>query len=137
MPPSTQMRLRPLPTEGSTLSLAAHGRRTPAPGAGADGTGDIGTAAVDERRGWKPTEMTQGVDDQWHISGTIVFDENAHWGVPAAEEPDGDAATNLRAGAGAHTTYAPQVERFPMTRTGTGPAEQRARWPPRFACCTG
>ena len=34
--------------------------------------------------------MTQGVGDLWHISGTAVFDENAHWGVPAAEEPDGE-----------------------------------------------
>ena len=57
---------------------------------GADGTGDIGTAAEDKRQGWKPTDMTQGVDDQWHISGTAVFDENAHWVVPAAEELDGD-----------------------------------------------
>ena len=56
----------------------------------ADGTGDIGTAAEDERQGWKPTEMAQDEGDQWHISGTKVFDENAHWGVPAAEVPDGD-----------------------------------------------
>ena len=50
--------------------------------------------------------MTQGVGDLWHISGTAVFDENAHWGVPAAEEPDGDEPHEqgrIRA----------QVERFP------------------------
>ena len=79
-----------------TKSAVKHGRVDEVADAvmacwGADGTGDIGTtAAEDERQGWKPTEMTQGVDDLWHISGTAVFDENAHWGVPAAEEPDGD-----------------------------------------------
>ena len=57
---------------------------------GADGTGTIATAAEDERRGWKPTEMIQGEGDQWHFSGTTVFDENAHWGGPPADEPDGD-----------------------------------------------
>ena len=30
---------------------------------GADGTGDISTAAEDERRGWKPTRMTHDEDD--------------------------------------------------------------------------
>ena len=28
-------------------------------------------------------------DDMWHIAGTIVFDENAHWGGPADDEPGG------------------------------------------------
>jgi hypothetical protein len=57
---------------------------------GADGTGDIATAAQDERQGWKPTEMAQSEADHWHISGSTVFDENAHWGGPPADESDDD-----------------------------------------------
>ena len=57
---------------------------------GADRAGDIATAAEDERRGWKPTEMSPGEGDQWHISGATVFDENAHWGTPQDDEADGD-----------------------------------------------
>ena len=57
---------------------------------GADGIGDISTAAEDELRGWTPTEMPHDGDDEWHISGITVFDENTHWGGPAADEPDGD-----------------------------------------------
>ena len=34
--------------------------------------------------------MELGEGDQWHFSGTTVFDENAHWGGPQADEPDGD-----------------------------------------------
>ena len=56
---------------------------------GTDGSGDISTATEDELRGWTPTEMTHN-DDEWHISSTTVFDENAHWGGPAADESDGD-----------------------------------------------
>ena len=57
---------------------------------GADGSGDIATAAEDERNGWRPTEMTQGEGDLWHFSGTSTFDENAHWGGFPADEADGD-----------------------------------------------
>ena len=57
---------------------------------GADGIGDISTAAEDELREWTPTEMAHGGDGEWHISGITVFDENTHWGGPAADEPDGD-----------------------------------------------
>ena len=60
----------------------------PQPG-GADNNGDIGTACEYERRGWMPTGMMHH-DDTWHIAGTTVFDENAHWGAPADDEPDGD-----------------------------------------------
>ena len=34
--------------------------------------------------------MVPGEGDQWHFSGTTVFNENAHWGGPQADEPDGD-----------------------------------------------
>ena len=50
---------------------------------GIDDNGDIGTAVEDEQRGWTPTDM-------WHIAGTAVFDENAHWGGPADDELGGD-----------------------------------------------
>ena len=57
---------------------------------GADGNGGVSTAAEDELRGWTPTETTHDGDDEWHISGTTVLDEHAHWGGPAPDEPDGD-----------------------------------------------
>ena len=97
---------------------------------GAGDIGDISTAAEDERRGWKPTEMTHDGDDQWHISGTTVFDENAHWGGPAVDEPDGDEQHeqgHIRA----------RAEQCPMKRTGTDLRGRRAEWQPHFACCTG
>ena len=56
---------------------------------GTGDNGDISTAAEDELRGWTPTEMTHN-DGVWHIPSTTAFDENAHWGGPAADEPDGD-----------------------------------------------
>ena len=56
---------------------------------GIDDNGDIGTACEDERRGWTPTAMTHH-DDTWHITGTTVFDEDAHWGGPADDGPGGD-----------------------------------------------
>ena len=97
---------------------------------GAGGIGDISTAAEDERRGWKPTEMTHDGDDQWHTSGTTVFDENARWGGPAVGEPDGDEQHeqgHIRA----------RAEQCPMKRTGTDLRGRRAEWRPHFACCTG
>ena len=42
-----------------------------------------------ERRGWTPTDMTHH-DDTWHIAGTTLFDEDAHWGGPADDEPGSD-----------------------------------------------
>ena len=51
--------------------------------------GDIGTAVEDEQHGWTPTDMTHH-GDMWHIAGTTLFDENAHWGGPADDEPGGD-----------------------------------------------
>ena len=74
--------------------------------------------------------MTQGVDDQWHISGTTVFDENAHWGVPAAEEPDGDEPHeqgHIRAPSGA----------VPYDKDWDGIGRATGKVTPRFACCTG
>ena len=74
--------------------------------------------------------MTQGEDDQWHISGTAVFDEHAHWGVPAAEEPDGDEPHeqgHIRAPSGA----------VPYDRDWDGIGRATDKVAPRFACCTG
>ena len=97
---------------------------------GADGNGGVSTAAEDELRGWTPTETTHDGDDEWHISGTTVLDEHAHWGGPAPDEPDGDERHEQ-----GHVRAPSGVD--PTTRTGTGLSEHRAEWPPRFACCIG
>ena len=66
---------------------------------GIDDNGDICTAFEDERRGWTPTAMTHH-DDTWHIAGTTVFDEDAHWGGPADDEPGGDERYRARTRSG-------------------------------------
>ena len=48
------------------------------------------------------------MNGQWRISGTTAFDENAHWGGPAADEPNGDEQHeqgHVRAPSGAVPCY--------------------------------
>ena len=96
---------------------------------GIDDNGDIGTAGEDELRGWTPTDMTHH-DDAWHIAGTAVFDEDAHWNGLADDEPGATNDTNKG-------THALRTVKFLTTRTGTGWNVQQTRLRPRSGSCSG